>query len=238
MRKMFVRLFAVSLFVIGGILIGACDKNCTSCSGLTAPTTTLAPQIYAVATATATVNVTCENGTTISVIVYGFGEAYAATYEEAKKLADQRAQVDLESAKAKAVANVTVVCRSVPQQPPAPQPPASTPVPTPTPPTPPPPPPLPPACTYAITTPAVFKYTGGNGSIGVNASRADCQRPEATSGSFWVEVKSWSTDAPGSWTVFFTTAGNGGGRRFTSITFTAPGLNKTVTIEEDPAPGF
>lgn len=102
---------------------------------------------------------------------------------------------------------------------------------------PPPPPPPPSPCTYAIATPAVFDYRGGNGSIGVNASRTDCPMPEVRSNNFWIGTPYWVIDQPSSWTAFFIVAGNGGGQRTGSITFTAPNLNRTISIQQGAAPG-
>lgn len=134
------RVTSLFLFVLVVLTANACNFHKDG-DGLTAPTptTVVVPQVYATATASANIFVSCENGTTVSVTVFGSGEAYAASYEEAKKIAEQRAQADLERAKTQARANttqaranVTVVCRS------------STPAPTPAPtPTPAPPAPIP-----------------------------------------------------------------------------------------------
>lgn len=148
MKRMVSGLFAVSLLVVMVIAVGACGGD----SSPTAPTAiveTPTLRVYASATASATVFVRCENGTTVSVNVTGFGEAYAATYEEAKKIADQKAQADLETAKAKAQANVTVVCRSNSPTPPPPPPPLPQP--------PPPPPPPPPPDELVVSDPKLVK---------------------------------------------------------------------------------
>lgn len=182
MRNILVRLFGVSLLAVAVIAANGCEKLSP-----VAPTLTL--RVYASATASANVFVRCENSTTVTVNVTGFGEAYAATYEEAKKIADQKAQADLETAKAKAQANVTVVCGSTPVPTPIPVPtPSPTPVPVPTPPTPPAPPiPPPVVCIYAVdTTPLTMGHSGENGSVSIGTQ--DGCKWSASVDATWLEA--------------------------------------------------
>lgn len=155
-------IFLVILLALAAIAVGACDKQSPI-----APTIVEVPRIYASATASANIFVRCENGTTVSVTVYGFGEAYAITYEEAKRVAEQNAQADLEVAKAKAQASVTVVCGSAPP--------------------PPPPPPPPVACTYAVdTTPLTMGYSGENATMSIG-TQAGCTWTASVDNS-WLEA--------------------------------------------------